>query len=323
MKETTRATPKHHHLHAVLLLGVVSVFFLLLSTSVTSDDRLIKEINNFGHIILFGIFACVLLYWIKATQRERIHSAGMQYLLTFVVATGIATFTEALQVFGPRSADMVDALRNVLGVTAFLGCYALFDEDLQLTRRLSRGKKALCFMLLLSIPTPALVPVAKELHLAYLMHAQLPVLLDFDEDWEYDLITPHGANIYPLVGGSHNGWARAQFQPKMFASLLFRNFKHSWKAYTMLHIELESEAEQAETLSLLLFSDIYNYKSEAGYQLDAVLQPGANTITFDLREAEEDAQTRKLDLCCVQEIKLFRDREPRQLSIRIKRIYFE
>ncbi len=321
---TISTTAKHHHLHAVLLLSVVCVFFLLLSTSLTSDDYLINEINNFGHILLFGVFAIGLLYWIKATQRERIRSAGMQYLLAFLVTTGIATFTEVLQVFGARSADLVDVLRDVLGVTAFLGCYALFDDSLQAVQRLSRGKKMLCLVLLLIIPVLAFLPVAKAAHIEYRINAQLPVLLDFDEDWEYGLVTRLHAHIYPLrEAGRHSGWSRAQFQADEFASLLFKGFKRDWTAYTMLHIELESESQQEETLGLLLFDRVYNYEWEDGYRRDVMLQPGANKISIALDAIREGAQTRKLGLCCMQAIELFRAREPRQLSLRIKRIVLE
>lgn len=321
---TTSTPAKHHHLHAVLLLAVVGVFFLLLSTSIDSDDRLIIEINNFGHIILFGVFAIGLRYWIKATQQQHIRSAGMQYLLTFLATTGIATFTEVLQVFGPRSADGIDMLRNVLGITAFLGCYALFDDKLQRVYRLSGVSKAACLVVLLIVPALALVPVAKAARIEYRKYAQLPVLLNFDEDWEYSLVTRLHANIYTLgEAGRHTGWARAQFQPHKFASLLFKDFKRNWSAYSKLHIELDSEAQRAETLGLLVFDHDYHHEWEDGYRQDVVLQPGANKITIDLHDVEQGAQNRKLGLCCIQAIKLIRDHEALQLSVRIKRIVLE
>lgn len=173
------------------------------------------------------------------------------------------------------------------------------------------------------IPALALLPVAKAARIEYRINAQLPVLLDFNEDWEYGLVTRLHAHIYPLTGGTHKGWSRAQFQANEFASLLFKDFKRDWTAYTRLHIELESEAQQAETLGVLVFDRVYEYEWEDGYRKDVVLQPGANTITIELQEIEEGAQTRKLGLCCMHAIKLFRAREPRRLSLRIKRIVLE
>lgn len=322
-KLTPHTNAKHYRLHALLLLAVLGVFFLLLSNSFSSSGDLINEINNFGHIVLFGAFAIGLLLWIRTTQQNRIRSNGMQYLLAFIVAITIATFVEFLQVFGQRSADLVDALRNAVGVSAFLGCYALFDEKLQRLQALGRGVKALCLAVLLIFPGLALVPVAKAAHFEYLKFSQLPVLMDFDDDWEYDLVLRLGAHIYPIARGSHAGWARAQFQPNKFASLLFKRFWSYWGTYSKLHIELESEAAQAETLGILIFDQKYRYEWEDGYRYDAVLQPGANTITLDLRYVELGPHGRELNLNRIQALELFRDNEPRRLSIRIKRVVLE
>lgn len=323
MKQAASAKPKHRHLHGLLLLAVGGVFFLLLSTSISSEDDLIKEINNFGHIVLFGMLAIGLLLWMKATQRERIASTVMQYLLTFVTALGIATLIEFLQVFGARSADLGDGLRNALGVTVFLGCYALFDDRLTRVYRLRRWIKALCLIALLVVPALALAPVAQAVRFEYTKFSQLPALMDFDEDWEYGLVLRSGANIYPINAGTHAGWARAQFQSGVFASLLFKKFWRYWGSYSRLVIELHSEAAQPETLSLLVFDMDYVYEWEDGFRHDAVLQPGANKITIDLSDIQRGPHSRQLQLCCIQAIELFRAREPRRLSIRIKRIALE
>ena len=320
---TSLSKPKHHRLHALMLLAVLGVLFLLLSNSFASSGDLVNEINNFGHIVLFGTFSIGLLLWIKATQQKRIPNTGMQYLLAFIAALVIATFVEFLQVFGSRSADLIDALRNAVGVSAFLGCYALFDSKLERVQRLNRGVKALCLALLLIFPGLALVPVYKALHFEYLRFAQLPVLIGFDDDWAYSHVRRLRANIVPLKHGPQAGWGRAQFQPDRFASLVFKKFWRRWGSYSRLRIELISEADQAENLSVLIVDKDYVYEFEDAYRHDAVLQPGANTITIDLHDVKLGPQARELKMNGIEAIELFRASEPRRLSIRIKRLVFE
>ncbi len=306
-----------------MLLAVLAVLFLLLSNFFTSSDDLINEINNFGHIVLFGTFSIGLLLWIKATQKERIPSTRMQYLLAFIVALVIATFVEFLQIFGQRSADLIDALRNAVGVSAFLGCYALFDDQLKRMQKLNRGVKALCLALLLIFPGLALVPVVKAVNFEYLKFSQLPVVMDFDDAWVYGLVLRSRANIIPLKHGPQAGWARAQFKPDQYASLLFKKFWGHWGRYSKLRIELLSEAAQQETLIIRVFDRDYAYEWEDAYHYNAVLQPGANTITIDLRDVELGPENRALKLNSIEGIQLIRLHEPRRLSIRIKRIVLE
>ncbi len=323
LKVTSLNKPKHHRLHALMLLAVLGVCFLLLSNNFSSSDDLINEVNNFGHIVLFGSFSIGLLLWIRTTQQRRVPGIRQQYMLAFIVALVIATFVEFLQVFGPRSADLIDALRNAVGVSAFLGCYALFDDKLKRVQKLNRGVKALCLAVLLIFPGLALVPVVKAVHFEYLKFSQLPVLMDFDDDWEYGLVLRARANIVPLKHGPQAGWARAQFKPDHFAGLLFKKFWGHWGMYSKLHIELLSEATQEERLYILVFDKDYVYELEDAYQHEAILQPGANTITIDLRDVELGPQTRKIKLNRIEGLQLIRRSEPRQLSIRIKRIVLE
>jgi hypothetical protein len=111
-------------------------------------------------------------------KKSRLH----HYLQAFAGASLIGLFSEALQILGPRDADLGDFLRDLAGILLFLGFYATFDRRLKyFFESMSSGAykiilRIITLLIFLSLISPPVI-----WSLAYLeSNDKFPVICEFE-----------------------------------------------------------------------------------------------------------------------------------------------
>jgi VanZ family protein len=285
----------------------------------SSTSSFWRELNNFGHVPLFGIIALSMfatflnLPGIRARRRTTI------YLLTLAAVLLLAAVSEWMQVYGPRDADLGDFVRDLAGAVCALSILATFDGKLleqepwkrQRFRRMVRAAAATLLLV-------AFIPVAMWMESYRRRSARMPMLMRFDSRWELRFIEHNGAELQlaPPPGEweqiARDRVGKVTFAAGRFPGLVFREPYPDWTPYTYFSLDLYSELDRPMDIVLRIDDAHSNKWVEDRFNLRMTLQPGANLIRFPLEEMRTAPKTRKMDLSAVSMMVLFavRPEEP-------------
>jgi hypothetical protein len=113
-------------------------------------------------------------------------AAPAAYCLAAVFAFSVGILSEAVQIVGPRDADILDLARNMVGILGFLSIAASLDPKIQISNNLL-VKRAFA----LAAWSLFAVSVWPTLWFSYGIGAQkaaLPQLLTFERSWESEML---------------------------------------------------------------------------------------------------------------------------------------
>jgi len=147
------------------------LFGLIYSSVLT--DALVNSLHAPGFAVVSVSIFCA--FNIK-------HRTNYNYIYTALIAGMIAIFSEALQIPGPRNADIIDLISDGVGIICGLGVVAFFDRDLKavLGRKTRYG---LTFLAVISIFLTA-APTLWHSTTLVQQRLALPDLVTFEHRWE-------------------------------------------------------------------------------------------------------------------------------------------
>ena len=191
-----------------------SLFFLLmagalvavvLGVSLPSWPKILGVLNNAAHAPVFGVFALIALR-LTREWRQSATARARDYVLAFLVATGVGGLVEVAQAFLERDASLADLGTDALGAGCALGLAAAFDPRLREARTRATGRAAVATVGLLA-GLWALWPVGQAA-IAYADRAMaFPVVARFSSVRDLYFIRSGTARLWlqPLPAR----WARA------------------------------------------------------------------------------------------------------------------
>jgi len=293
---------------------IVVVVFLLLAAALLGvlavaprprTGRMWSLLYDSGHAVLFGGVALALFGSLRAWGLSR----AWVYPAAFVLASGIGSISEAVQFFGPRDADLMDAARNAAGAAAFLLTVGVVDIP-----NLPRRVKILSLLGAVLLVGSCLVAPAR-LAAAYVHRARVyPRLADFESLWERPLVGVSDADLDRLPPPSN--WdnasghaARITFHPSDgYPRLVFRAPPADWKPHDMLVFELYSEEPDTVSLHLRIHDKAHDETWTDRYRVSFRVAPGAHVIRIPLTEVAAGPRDRALQLDKVESMALFLNR---------------
>ena len=96
----------------ISLLVLVALLVVQQGVSLPADFRLGRALNNSAHVFWFAL--CSLLLWNLMPRLDKSRMAGIGVWLLVCLVLGV--ILELFQIFTDRSASLLDALRNAMGV---------------------------------------------------------------------------------------------------------------------------------------------------------------------------------------------------------------
>jgi hypothetical protein len=317
--------PLPRSVRIVALLTAAAGLLVALEFLPTPEDTLFWDaLYNAGHAPLFGAFALTVLAlgvaFTGGTGRARVRL----YLVSLAAAAAAGLLTEVVQFYGPRDADLLDALRNLAGTVAFLLFAATFDRTLAGTAasplvRRPRTPRVAALVLLAVVLAPVAVSVA-----AYRARdASFPILYGFETFTEKLFIRTSGASLTRELlperfAGERQGYAgHASFYFYDYPLIDFREPCPDWTGYRRLTFTIYSELDDTVPLALFIDDELHHRKGKQRYLQRLSVHPGINRIDLPLSAMEE------IDLTRVRRMDLYAIRPERTFSLWIDTIRLE
>lgn len=311
-----------------LLLLVLTGIFLVLSADLPSHTQFWKEIQNAGHIPLFGILSLVILSLSRQLFDNYITRQCAHYLFALVTTVLIGIAVELIQLFGDRQASHYDVLRNGIGAITFLGIRSALDLKM-LPTWYKRGNVARRLLLLGSIALlgTSFIPLGLWTA-AYAHRAQaFPRILTFESYWERKFLVIKSAELVvvtPPVGwGMHNRVGKLRLKPAIYPGLLIQEPYPNWTGYRSLAFTIYSEMHDPIVLSLRIDDIHHNNAHEDRFNHRITVEPGINQFVVPIEEIKKGPTNREMDMTKIALIVLFASHPHELYTINIDNIRLE
>lgn len=323
MKPTVRgrAWPKG----LLALGGILLLLWVLWSGRPPRPTILWHEVYNLGHIPLFGLIALLALAASRALMPVLDSRPFSHYLVAFVSVAVISLVTELVQLGVPgRSAEVQDAVHNLIGAICFLAIRAAFDPRYrpQPNRALLVG--AALFALFVS--GWDLI----ELGWHYGMRAAaFPVVVDFGSRWQEPFLSMPRASLTMVP--APEGWrdkagqrvAEIRFPHERWPGVTVREPYPDWTAYQSLRVQVFSPEDQPVPLTFQIEDATHNQQYGDRFNRTINIVPGLNDLTISLEDVRKAPAGRELDLSSVAQIILLTNRPEQPFRLYVSDIRLE
>jgi hypothetical protein len=250
-----------------------------------------------------------------------------------VALAGVAIFglaIEAAQYFGPRDADLVDFLRDIIGGVAALFIVLSYDRTTReelgwsgwypvVTRWLG-----VVFIALSCVP-PILCGVA------YLQrNSAFPQIAAFESRWErwFVGIRP-GARITPVdatevwVGNETGRVMRIDFEGNRNPGLQIREPVPDWRGYQYLGFTVYSPLSAPLDLFVRINDAYHDNTYDDRFNTALSVLPGMNTMRIPLEAVESGPVDRLMDMASIQSVTLFLIEPPEPVTLYVDDMHLE
>jgi VanZ family protein len=309
---------------AILPLSAAAGVLLVLQIRLPADIQLWREIQNAGHVPLFGILALAILSLSRQLFHPLATTREFHYLIALVGTIVIGAVTELVQIFADRDADLYDLLRDTIGAVGFLGLYLSFDRHALAMRykwgNIGRRVVQAGSLALLAV---AFVPLIMWTT-AYVYRAQaFPQILSFDSYWGNRFLILQDAELaitappqgWPILASSDVG--SLTLRPAEYPGLMIQEPFPDWTGFEFLSFAIYSEMPTLIELVLRINDQHHNdaYEDRFNYRLTVV--PGFNDFLIPLDKIRTAPADREMDMRRIAALALFAVRPQKTYTIKI------
>jgi VanZ family protein len=309
--------------------AIVGVPLLIIVIELPSYNRMLRELQNSGHAIIFGLFALGWLNLMSAWAGRWIPRRSRQYLSALAAATAVGLVLELAQVIGARDASVSDWLLDIVGALAFLGLVAPFDQRLMSELKWRIPLKSVSIVYGLLLLAGAFVPPTAWFLTYYFRDQALPTLASFESAWERRLIVTERASVefvapparFSPVDGKKV--ARLRLFPALYPGLEIWEPSPDWSGYKRLRFSVLSEYESDLRLAVRIQDLAHNQLYEDRFNRAFDLHPGMNELEIDLADVKSAPAGREMDMSRITSLIIFTGRPQDTLTIYLDNIRLE
>ena len=315
------------------------VFILLLTAALIAFVELVKfpkhvafwsEVQNTGHIPLFGCFAILVLRYAIKPSRLFMDKALFQYITALIIALGVGLLVEVIQYFGARDADIYDVARDMIGAVAFCLIYIAFDRDSHSKFAWWRNAYSyLSTVIAIVVLAIYMTPLA-SLGYAYIeRNSNFPVICDFDSPSIMAFIRPQKARLdiietpaeFPLKDKRSIG--KLSLFPSAYPGIVIKEPVGDWTGYQSLLITIYSENPEPIKLSIRIDDIYYNNTYNDRFNRRVEIVKGINEIRIPLDDIRYAPMMREMDMSNISLIILFSPDLAESTTIYLSQIHLE
>jgi hypothetical protein len=288
-----------------MAVATAGVAVPLLVVDLPRTNRILALATDSAHSLLFAAFTLALLFLGRLGMPGR---ALRRYLAAAAVAVVAALATEIGQFFGPRDADPMDVVRNLVGIAAGLLLGLAMERSVVSPRPVRAVFAAGGLFLLLG----AFWPVLSLAGAFRLREAQFPVLLSLESRWEeplYHCAGSRGERIVLPPGfadepGDHG--LRVTFVEGSYPRVSLVSVHEDWTAYDVLVLRIHVDEDGPRELGILVHDadhDFSDWRDRYNYSFE--VQPGSQELRVALADVVQGPRDRSLDLHRVRGLAVF------------------
>lgn len=285
---------------AAAITVIAASLVLLHFVELSSDARIVREVQNAGHALLFGMIALLALAIFRC-------AGARAYAGALVVTLALGGLSEFLQSSNPtRDASLGDWLRDAGGAVAFLCIAAVWQRDIRSRRALGVS---------LSVAAACLLAVAAPVVLVWQDYrgrdAAFPQLCCVGGAWEKTFFRSNATEFVPIPGAENpagDGFLKVNIPAGKWPGFRIREVYPDWSGYEWLAFDIYAEAP-APTVLVLRVDDRAHDGSDYHdrFNLDLTIESGLNRIRVPIREILHAPAGRQMDVRQMDKIFLFAD----------------
>jgi hypothetical protein len=311
-----------------LALIVVVVSVVVLETiPLPSGTRLWREIENAGHVPLFGLVAIALLWVLSGIRPYETGTRSRYYLAAFAMAAALGGLTELLQMFGTRDPDPWDFLRDVIGAGSFLGFYLLFDG--RMTGNWRKTSKAVVLLVCLGALLGSFVPLSVWAAAFFERNHSLPQIAAFDSYLHRMFWVTQDADL--TVVALPNNWAingpqrvaRLTLTPARYPGIWLLEPYPDWTGHEYLRFDVYSEMRAPIRLVLRVHDNMHNSEYADRFNYTFTVSPGANSLRIPIDAIRMAPSGRELDMRNIAAMALFAVSPKQPYVVDVDRFWLE
>jgi len=264
------------------------------------DTLLWGALFDAGHPPTFGLFAFLILFLLSGLGRWRQGRTVGLYIVVFGVSLGLGVVSELLQALWSTDADPGDVLRDAIGITAFLLCYAAFDRQLCRNMEKQRTRRMGLLLLAGAIFFSAYIPILATFRAYVKREAAFPVIFDFNASWQQRFLTKDHCDV---LTDSRRGLLI--FRPGEYPGITIEEPYPNWNGWDRLTFQVSSSMPRPVSLVVRIDDAHHNNEDWDRFNRSFTIKPGDNAISIPIADVRAAPKTRKFDLAHVRRIFLF------------------
>jgi VanZ family protein len=292
------------------------ILFLLLIAVVTfadlpGDSKLMGEMQNTAHSVVFALLAWLALSLMRQRRQLKTSHAFLPYLAAFAICLLVGVAIELAQALIHRDADAWDVLRDVAGVTAFLGLYSLWDRHNIYAQAGASKIKILVAAASVSVLLAALFPAAKITYAYVGRELAFPVLMDFTSRWHGSFVSTNHAQLN--VVAAPQDWQAAS--GKLVAKLTLHKARYpgieckdlhpDWTGFTDFSMSIFSPNPTPFPLIIRIHDQKHTFAMNDRFNRRLLIVPGENVIRIPLAAIQAAPARRRMDMQAIKAVILF------------------
>ena len=281
------------------LLILLSILLFVGGPDVNSH-RVVQQVWNSGHIVLFAGFVWLLLHLPVLEKRQWYECL----LITTVFCLTLGLIIEFLQLLVGRSFEMKDLLNDLLG--GYLG-FLVFTVRQFWRHQMIRG---LMFLLMSGIVTWGVWPVAVNALDELKMNDDFPVLADFETPFELSRWKSNFSDLSIVTDHVRDGLKsmRVDIGLGQYPGVSLAYFVSDWQGFKWLKFSIFNASAESHSIELKIFDEehkLRGLKYKDRYNRKLVLKPGMNDLLISVDEVKLAPAEREMNLGDIAGVSLF------------------
>ncbi len=277
---------------------------------IPGDSLLAREVQNIGHVPLFGLITTLLLLLARLWLEPRL-SPLLQYGAVLFFSGALGLGTEVAQMVGTRDADFWDLTRNGVGVVLAIGWWATFDRRFD-GAFMRRARSRIIVRTVVVVTFLAFfVPLIGVVN-AYRERAnRFPVLFSFAAPSEtrfintrlawFEFTPPPGA----WAANRPRSAARVVFGPYRGGALVFNEPQVDWTGYDEFVFDVFHPGRKSVELGLRVDDQIKSRSYGDRFNKRIFVEPGFNRVRVPMAEIVAGPADRDLEISLIKRIVIY------------------
>lgn len=295
-----------------LLIGLIVITAIVSFYEFPFSSMMWSEIQNVGHIFVFGLLSIIILKLLNSILDLNKTVPPYNYLYSLILALLLGIITEVLQIPGPRDADPMDVLRDLIGIVVFLAIFMAADKRLiKKAAWFNNKRRQLLVIGAAVILAVSLAPAAIKGYAIMYKIREFPTLCDFDSRWDELFIQTHKLNFKRVrLPSEMHSYTESYVgfispKPSKYSSLELVDAKRNWTGFDTVSFVIYSDMGKDIPLNLRINDEAHNNMYNDRFNQQLIIKKGINKFNISTDAIENAPRSRLMNMKQIESIIIF------------------
>ncbi len=301
-----------------LSISIILAIFLFLIVKLPDNTLMDHEIQNTGHTVLFGLltFLNLKIYRLHYPEKSQFYS----YIVIFLFLAFLGISIELLQIPMQRDADIIDFLRDILGIITAIGIdYFLLIKNKNKIYPLQKKDYIILSSSLLSFII-SILPIITLALAYYYRNNTFPVIINFNSIYSNYFYQTYDASI--KNNGTEN-FSLVKFKQSKRSGFSIIEPVTNWQNYNKICFNTYSANSTNFELNFRIHDKRHNFKHTDRFNTHFIVTVHPQKKCFELSNIKKAPLNRELKLNEIDRIHLYKSNNENEVEFYISQIWLE